>query len=423
MIDPRTRMRIPGPPEDDRVLFLELAYDIPVSPERLTFVPALDAEGAPRTTIGILVYHKSVPVIDYRYLSQAETLVLNWDDPWYTAFENRNLTRHHKWPQMSFIYIEPREVRQEILVRVRDLMAWTKEWPELQVQLSDKDQARLKNMARDYFATRNPLSIDGIETPVSSFRAEYLNISPTGLKVVESDMPVDASAAILGISHSYWTETIPETVSVEWQLFDERVDQVPTNVIDPAGPFPGFITVDRPHIEWQNFLKKYNEPEIKVVEVGDGSLFDFSAIRRAFRGTPDDEIAMIIVQRLLENAAAGFLVRDPLALDATLLNFIMSERLVDVRTELARAFATPTKGGGVASVDAIYDLELTNINELNDLPGFGVLAVWTAKAIGRHWGHVDSRELRFRAQIDIVEIDNQWKFQGLTLIDVRQIDP
>ena len=83
----------------------------------------LDAEGRPRATIGFIVYHKSVPVIDFRYLGAPSTLTLD-PDPWYSAFDNPNLKRHHKDALMSYLYVEPYEVRHEILTRVKDLGEW-----------------------------------------------------------------------------------------------------------------------------------------------------------------------------------------------------------------------------------------------------------------------------------------------------------
>ena len=35
------------------------------------------------------------------------------------------LKRHHKSALMSFLYVEPREVRHEVLIRVRELQEWT----------------------------------------------------------------------------------------------------------------------------------------------------------------------------------------------------------------------------------------------------------------------------------------------------------
>ena len=69
MINPMTRQRVPEAPADKRVLYAEIIYPFGEQrPKRLTMVPPLDEEGRAQVTIGFIAYHKSVPVIDFRYL-------------------------------------------------------------------------------------------------------------------------------------------------------------------------------------------------------------------------------------------------------------------------------------------------------------------------------------------------------------------
>ena len=123
-INPRTRQPVPEPPADKRVLYAEVDYPFQERPDTLTISPPLDANGKVLVTIGFIVYHKAVPVIDFRYLTAGATLRLDWEDPWYSRFDNPNLKRYHKSALMSFLYIEPREVRHEVLIRVVNLRNW-----------------------------------------------------------------------------------------------------------------------------------------------------------------------------------------------------------------------------------------------------------------------------------------------------------
>lgn len=81
MINPMTRQRVPEAPADKRVLYVELIYPFKGKPSSLTMIPPSDEQGRPVVTIGFIAYHKSVPVIDFRYLGQAAKLDLNWQDP------------------------------------------------------------------------------------------------------------------------------------------------------------------------------------------------------------------------------------------------------------------------------------------------------------------------------------------------------
>ena len=419
MVDPRTRRQIPGPPEDKNVTYLEVRYALSGRPQQLTVVPPVDESGVAQATIGFLLYHKAAPVVDFRYLSRAETLNLDWDDPWFTAFENRNLVRHHRWPQMTFLYIEPREVRHESLVRVRDLMEWTEESPAIHRNISEAEQEQLEIKAGEFFASRNPLSIEGVPAERSSYRAEFLEITPTGLQTRVSGAEVDASAALLGITESYWVDALPQTVTMEWQLFDERVDQVPTNMVDPAGPYPSFISADDPVLAWKNFLTDWREPKLRSVTADDGSWFDTTSMRMFMFGTPAEEVAVRIASELLRRTAIAYLERDPEMFMHAISMFLADPDRAGIIAELDQLFAVPTTGGGTAGVVAMSTPNIEELSEASTGEGFSVLANWQAEIKGQHWGHVDQRIIRFRALLDIGEIDGDWKLLDLTVLEAR----
>ena len=78
------------------VLFTEIEYPINKRPKTITITPPIE-EGYQSTlaNIGFIAYHKNIPVNDLRYLGSTEMLRLDWYDPWYSKFDNRNLKRHH----------------------------------------------------------------------------------------------------------------------------------------------------------------------------------------------------------------------------------------------------------------------------------------------------------------------------------------
>jgi hypothetical protein len=123
-INPYTRQLIPGPPVDKRVLYAELVYPFETQPREITFIPPLGPAGSQSASIGFIAYHKEVPIVDYRYFSEPAKLSLDWQDPWYSKFENKALKRWQQSGILTFLYIEPFEVRHETLVRVKDLATW-----------------------------------------------------------------------------------------------------------------------------------------------------------------------------------------------------------------------------------------------------------------------------------------------------------
>ena len=93
MINPATGRPVPGPPEDKRVLYAELVYPFTTRPKTLTIIPPLEDKGNVAVSLGFIAYHKGVPILDYRYLSEGSRLHLDWDDPWYSSFEKKALKR------------------------------------------------------------------------------------------------------------------------------------------------------------------------------------------------------------------------------------------------------------------------------------------------------------------------------------------
>ena len=469
MINPTTRLRVPEAPKDKRVVYVVLEYAFEGKPKTLTFIPPADDKGVAAVTIGFIAYHKAVPIIDFRYLSGKAKVTLDWADPWYTKFGNPNLKRHHKSALMTFLYVEPREVRHEVLIRVRDLQEWTDLGLGGSATLTTQEQARVKDRARAFLATRNPLKVDGTPAKPASSRAEFLNISLTGLQVVEEKKPLDFSTAIVGVILSYPVKHLPKHVSIEWDLFNERVKRFPATAIDPAGPLRGFVEASDPTFEWQNYLLKYQEPKVSPVRLDDGRSIGIPvlsllllvfvlgagiyAVRRKmpsrriwiaasavggvaavllsrvavfdvgnpFAGPPDEKNSTQIVTSVLNNVNHAYLEKDPVALRKALGIVVIDDKLADVEAELGRALAIKVAGGGIARVKAIENLTVKDITALEGDPGFRLVAEWTAKASGGHWGHAHRRRIHFRALLELVEIDGAWKIAGITVVDARQL--
>lgn len=467
-INPSTGRPVPKAPADKRVLFAEIDYPFDGKPSSLTISPPTAASGNAVVSIGFIAYHKAVPVIDFRYLSTNATLRLNWNDPWYSKFDNRILKRHYKSALMSFLYIEPREVRHEVLIRVRDLQDWLQLALDGDTMIDPDEQAAIKKRARNFFEGRNPLRIEDTPKQPASSRAQFVNISIRGLTVVEEGQPLESSTAILGIILSYPVERIPQSVSVVWELFNERIVRVPTSTIDPAGPFPSFVDVENPTIEWQNFLRTYVEPTMTPVTIGAGTTVTipvtslalalgamvvvvlavrtrrrarlaFAAVSLLFvagatlqlrantievpiplTGPPDAAVAAQIVKAALDNVHAAYLEKREPQLTRALSMVVAEEGATEVRTELNRALAIRVAGGGTARVTAIEDLTATDISALDGRAGFRTLAEWTAQASASHWGHLHVRRIRFRALMELTENEGVWKIAGITVLDKRQ---
>jgi hypothetical protein len=468
MINPTTGRRAPESPKDKRVIYAELEYPFSGKPRSLTFVPPLGKRGNAAVVIGFIAYHKVVPIIDFRYLSRAAKVNLDWQDPWYSKFDNPNLKRHHKSALMSYLYVEPREVRHEVLIRVRDLEEWTDLGLSGGEIITTEEQSRIKERASAFLAKRNPMKIDDADVAPDSARAEFLKVTLKGLQVVEEENFLELSTAIIGVILSYHVIHLPNKVTVEWDMFNENVRRIPATATDPAGPFLTYLEAKDPTHKWENYLLKYKDLNVSPVLLDDGrsigipmlslvflilalcatlltarpvplsrrvttvtaAAFVLAAvltvkvfvieITNPFAGPPDKAISTKIVANILNNVNRAFLVKDQSALKNALSVVVAENTLKDVEAELGRSLAIKVAGGGIARVDAVKDLKLREISSLEGRSGFSSLAEWTATASAGHWGHPHRRTMRFQALMEIVNIKGVWKLAGITIVDARQ---
>jgi len=421
-INPYTRQRIPEAPEDKRVLYVELSYPFKTKPETLTIIPPLDEEGRALVSMGFIAYHKSVPIIDFRYLGQPAKLNLDWQDPWYTKFDNKNLTRHHKYPLMLYLYVEPRQVRLESLMRFSDIAELTGFNVEnFHTSVEDKHQL-LQEHIKNYYANKEALQIDGDSFKPDSIRVEFLNATLSGLKVIDITAAADKYSLLVGVSQQYLIEALPQKIESRWQYFNQRIDRIPVMVTDPAGPLPSYIDKDDPEFGWQNFLKKYSEPVMRPLDVKTGWSINIPFIGKTkiFNQMPDRQQALTIVGDVLENVRIAFIEKEPGNFSRELGKVISSNQNDVTKKELAKLFSPKVTGGAVGAVQVFNDVQIVNMRELDNPDGFSATASGSANISAKHWGHVDQRLVKFQVLLDLIEVNNQWRLADLTVIDIKE---
>ena len=255
------------------VVFVEVIYKLKRRPKQLTILPPL--ESGFKTTfanIGLVLYHKKIPVNDLRYLSRKESVHLNWNDPWYSKFENQNIKRHHSNSFMSYLYIDPYEVRHEVLVRIKDLEEWMDFDYKVGEMILVEDQEELKNRIAQYLSQHNLVRVDGdIQQPIID-KIHFVEVKLSGIQIQQIPEPLNYSSAIIGVIFAYPNDGIPKEVTVDWDLFSDRIREVPNSATDPAGPMPYLLKPDDNIITWKNYLKKYKLPTISEVSVTNASL-------------------------------------------------------------------------------------------------------------------------------------------------------
>jgi hypothetical protein len=476
MINPYTRRPVPGPPADKRVLYAELNYPFERKTGTLTIIPPLGEGGIPVAPIGFIAYHKEVPVVDYRYLSEPARLILDWEDPWYSKFENKALKRWQQSGMMTFLYIEPFEVRHETLVRVKDMAAW------MDLGLRGRDQIEvdefepLKKRIGDFLLQHSKVRIDGQSLRPILDRTSFVKYTMTRTFFIDQPEQMPLNTAMMGVIVTYLTKKIPQKVTVDWDLFSERIQKVPTNAVDPAGPFPSYVTPEDNLLTWNNYLKTYQMPTVAEVTVDDalhhiklplasvlclvlivpvglkiwklrknsgkiglplivivvliaGSILLYPflkvSVARPSILAPEmsDKKAVAVLESLLKNIYRSFDFRVEEDVYDRLATSVSGDLLSDIYLQNRRSLVVTQAGGAQARVKEVKIQDVT-VSTLKDRPlSLLFYAKWTALGTVGHWGHVHTRENQYDANITVEPLDAVWKITSLELLEEKRIDP
>jgi hypothetical protein len=265
-------------------------------------------------------------------------------------------------------------------------------------------------------------------------------------------------------------------VTVDWDLFSDRIQKVPTSAVDPAGPFPSYVTPDDNVLTWTNFLKTYKIPTVTEVSVDEsltslrvpaGSmiclviLFPLLWLIRKRRqhaqpvllhiglipiliagsvllfpylhvsvGRPSvlapklsDKEAVVILQNLLKNVYRSFDFREEEDVYDRLATSVSGDLLADIYLQNRKSLVVTQAGGARARVKEVKILDVA-VENLGDRPlALSFHSRWTAMGTVGHWGHIHMRKNRYEANITVEPVEGVWKITGLELLEEKRIDP
>jgi hypothetical protein len=447
--------------EPEIVVEATLEYALPGRPRTLTLQgPAI----RPAPPVGFVVYHRSVAVNDFRYLSPIQTLTLDWEDPWYSSFETRALRRSYFAPMSGFLYVEPFEIRKEVILRPLDLQRWVDLGLEGRETIPVEIQPQLMQRTAEFLRERQRVLIDGKATEPELARINFLERTLRTSRVIDPPEELDIYSAVLGVIFSYPTTGLPEKVTLDWDLFDERIQIVPAASVDQAGSLPTYLEPDWTLLEWENFLKNPELPTLVDLRRPPNALERLLAFSRwvllplglglaivialrARRGelrplvagitasaaliitlaiffvggaaAISDEVAGEVVEGVLHNVYRAFDYRQEEQVYDILGRSVEGELLEEIYLETRRGLELASQGGARARVK---EIELTEISARDGEDGaFVARASWNVFGSVGHWGHVHTRSNRYEAELEIAPSDGVWKLAGLEILDEQRL--
>ncbi len=437
------------PPET--VVMARLAYPFEGQPKTLTFSGPLDAG------LGFVVYHRGIAVNDFRYLGRGVVLDLDWTDPWYSRFRTRSLVRQYAESMSGFIYVEPYEVRKEVIVRPFDLQEWVDLGLEGRETIPAEIQPELKRRVAEFLRDRQPVEIDGESIAPELARIHFLERTLRTSRVIDPPEDLDIYSAVLGVIFVYPTDGLPERVTMEWDLWSERLQRVSASSVDQAGPFPTYLEPGWPVLEWQNFLKNPDLPTLTDVVPPPSSVARAALWLRWIllvaaiaaigwmRGRPGPRVPLAlalgvvafglfwlardaqindargreVVTALLHNIYRAFDHRAEERIYDVLEQSVAGDLLEQIYLDTRRGLVLANQGGARAKVKQV-ELEALSA-ERTEGDAFRADATWTVSGSVGHWGHVHQRRNRVRAELLVAPVDGSWKLTDLVLIEEERL--
>jgi hypothetical protein len=220
-----------------------LTYPLAGREEGLSILPP---EGE---AIGLVLLHRGVPVSDRMPLKKPVNLSLDWDDPWRSRVDDPDFVRRHAEPR-SYVYLEPYEVRHELLVRLNDLRPWLDLGLQDDRYVEDSERDALQKKVGAFLLTRNPLRIDGTIASPQLGRVEFVGYDQSGMVPLGKKGRLETATALIGVMLVYLTDRPASRLQMQWDLFGDHSVDRQVSVIQGKETFEGYMNPKQPFFEW-----------------------------------------------------------------------------------------------------------------------------------------------------------------------------
>lgn len=455
--------------ESEPVVVVEFRQPLGERPRRLTLRPPGNPRtGAAGADLGFVLYHRGIAVNDFRYLSREETVELDWEDPWYSAFTSRNLKRRFSAPIHAFLYVDHYEVRKEIIARPRDLQQWVDLGLEGKETIPVEAQEEIKRRVAEFLAAKSPVTVDGRAARGELDRIHFVRRTLRMTGVIDPPEELSIDSATLGVIYSYPIEALPKRVEMRWRLFSPRIDTVPTVATDEAGPYTGSVTPDDPVLVWQNFLTNPSKPGLidvppppagrrlpipllSLAALAAASVAFFALRRRSLLAAAGVGVACLagvvllrdrarvevpiplvgpasltepevkeVTQALLRNVYGAFDRHAETAIYDTLSRSAGGDLLTRIYLETRKSLELENQGGARVKVKEVEVLK-TETEPIGDGEGFLTRCSWDVTGSVGHWGHIHQRKNRYDARLTVRPVDGSYKITDIEVLTEKRL--
>lgn len=375
----------------------------------------------------------------------------------------------------SFLYVEPRQVRHEILVPLRTLAQALALKHADDSFLTHQEQSNAIPKIAKYFGDGVPISINGNEINAQLETCQFFGLELKDFAAAREEEDVSIATGRVGVIFSYTPPKRVQTVSMTWNQFSDSWWSVPVAVI--AGDRTEKKVLSRigkrNHLEW-TLEESPEQATFSAIPVGSRQrrfswsagvvwlaivLASVTAPSLCWRGRSSRKVLTgltvlsvlalwssllrpIVVERVWPEVLPSsvetkqiFLplhrniyssmeyVSDEQIYDA-LEQSVAGETLTEIYRQLHRNLTMKDQGGAVARVEDVQvkRSESQPVKDKSQAPTFQHLCQWEVTGTVEHWGHLHRRRQAHEALFTVCATDGYWKIVHWELLDERLLD-
>lgn len=411
----------------------------------------------------------------------SETLKFDWSeqqlnsestdeewDAWFERQKDEALGITSYGSVYSFLYVEPAEVRHEVLIPLANLRLVLPMEHEDPAFIDVPEQDAVRELIIDWFSHVNPTLINGVPVEPEFTRVDFLRLGMKDLARRPEPQKVSLANGRVGVIMTYRPASdIVRTVSLQWTKFNgtilrkiqSRVFTYPEDfrmfefskfqseeentfvweVDEAAVPSPSqAVAVEQPPKETLSIpvattvcvliavllqlfsLRSLNRISVALVIVA-AMMWPFARteIDSPFQSrTPMTATqATQVFERLHSGAYSALAFGSEQLIYDVLANSVDGELLETLYLQLRESLAIKEQGGAIARVQSVdyADGEVLQNDGAPEWPGFQFRSRWDVSGTVEHWGHIHERQNQFCAVFSVEPREGLWKITDMKI--------
>ncbi|MBX3728728.1 MAG: hypothetical protein KF858_06050 [Candidatus Sumerlaeia bacterium] len=303
----------------------------------------------------------------------------------------------------SWLYIEPFEVRHEVLIpfHVLESLLPIARRDAAWLDVDEQDEAR--DDIADFLGAMAPVEIDGIEVQPVSSRVVFFDRAVTTIVGNPPPARLPVAEVTVGLIHSFGTKGPARRVRVTWSGFGPVLETIRGTAVAGDTMRRHAMSPASPSLEWTA------RGEIAVPAVR-----RIPAEGRVVR--PADAEAAEIFETLLRNIYRAFDYRAEGDIYDALARSVADDLLTRLYLDIRRGLVLEAEGGATARVESVSVSSGALATPPAEPRAFTYRATWQAAGRIEHWGHVHDRANTYTAEFTVGVRDASWKLTSMRVL-------